>query len=123
LEGESPGHLGPPPGYALATDVFVVLINTEEKPMTRLGLVSITSQFFNPIGFLQPFLLLVKLIVQNVWKDVTSWDEEIGEEERFAMQKWLRSTPYLANIKVPRCYLGLADADQSSFIRFLMRVL
>ena len=96
--------------YNAATDDFVVMAKIEERPMTKRGIVSMTSQFFDPIGFLQPYLLVAKLIVQRVCKDVTSWDDDIGEDNQAAMKDWLSATPCLQNIKLSRCYFGLAEA-------------
>ena len=78
--------------------------------MTKRGIVSKTSQFFDSIGFLQPYLLVAKLIVQRVCKDVTSWDDDISEDNQAAMKDWLSATPCSQNIKLLRCYFGLAEA-------------
>ena len=96
--------------YNPATNDFVVMAKIEERPMIKQGIVSMTSQFFDPIGFLQPYLLVAKLIVQRVCKDVTSWDDDIGEDNQAAMKNWLSATPCLQNIKLPRCCFGLAEA-------------
>ena len=96
--------------YNAATDDFVVMAKIEERPMTKRGIVSMTSQFFDSIGFLQPYLLVAKLIVQRVCKDVTSWDDDIGEDNQAAMKDWLSATPCLQNIRLPLCYFGLAEA-------------
>ena len=63
-----------------------------------------TSQFFDPIGFLQLYLLVAKLIVQRVCQDVTSWDDDISEDNQAALKDWLRATPCLQNMKLLRCY-------------------
>ena len=103
--------------YNAATDDFVVMAKTEERPMTKRGIL-MTSQFFDPIGFLQPYLLVAKLIVQRVCKDVTSWDDDIGEDNQAAMKDWLSTTPCLQNIKLPRCYFGLAEAVSVELHKF-----
>ena len=38
--------------YNAATDDFVAMAKIEERPMTKRGIISMTSQFFDPIGFL-----------------------------------------------------------------------
>ena len=76
----------------------------EKKPVTKRGIVSMTSQF------LQPYLLVAMLIVQRVCKDVTSWDDDIGEDNLAAMKDWFSATSCLQSIKLPRCCFGLAEA-------------
>ena len=42
--------------YNAAPDDLVVKAKIEQRPMTKRGIVSMTSRFFNPIGSLQPYL-------------------------------------------------------------------
>ena len=76
----------------------------EKKTVTKRGIVSMTSQF------LQPYLLVAMLIVQRICKDVTSWDDDIGENNLAAMKDWFSATSCLQSIKLPRCCFGLAEA-------------
>ena len=72
--------------YNAATGDFVAMAKIEERPMTKRGVVLMTSQFFDPIGFLQPYLVVAKLIVQRVRKDVPFWDDDIGDDNQAAMK-------------------------------------
>ena len=96
--------------YNAATDDIAVMAKIEERTMSKQGIVSMIRQFFDQIGFLQLYPLVAKLIVQRVCEDVTSWDDDIGEDNQAALKDWLKATPCLQNIKLPRCYFVLAEA-------------
>ena len=58
-------------------DKLKVKVKVKYKPLTRHGIFSMISQFFDPIGFLQPFILPVKLLVQELCHLNLGWDVEI----------------------------------------------
>ncbi|KAJ8020040.1 hypothetical protein HOLleu_41875 [Holothuria leucospilota] len=53
----------------------------KEKPLTRRGLLSITSSFYDPLGFAAPFILVAKSLLQEVCKRGADWDEPLTDRE------------------------------------------
>ncbi|XP_078698381.1 uncharacterized protein LOC144925948 [Branchiostoma floridae x Branchiostoma belcheri] len=50
-----------------------------EKPVTRRGILSVVSSFYDPLGLVAPALLPPKKILQELCKAKLDWDEEIPE--------------------------------------------
>ena len=62
------------------------------------------SSMFDPLGFVAPFVLSAKIILQRLCKKGLGWDEIIPEEDLFEWQKWLAELPKLERFKVNRCF-------------------
>jgi len=48
--------------WDVETDMFDFAAGVKEKPMTRRGMLSVVSSIFDPLGFLNPFILPAKRI-------------------------------------------------------------
>ena len=85
-------------------DCFQFNISQKDKPRTRRGILSMVFSIFDPLGFVAPFVLSTKVILQRLCKKVLGWDEIIPEEDLFEWQKWLAELPKLERFKVNRCF-------------------
>ena len=61
------------------------------------------SSIYDPLGFICPFTLQGKQILQDLCKQNLGWDEDIPLEERLRWEKWKTEVPYLSNFSVGRC--------------------
>ena len=87
------------------TDEFYFSSIRTDKPATKRGILSVISSLFDPLGFLGPFILPVKILLQELWRQGIGWDEEISEKELEIWQYWLQSLLQLSDIRIPRCYI------------------
>ena len=71
---------------------------------TKRGILSVVSSIYDPLGFLSPFTTTAKMIIQDVWKNNTYWDEPINEEMQKKWQKWQIGLSTLDTFKIERCY-------------------
>ena len=96
-------------------DVFLFSIDLHEslidyiqgsrRPTKRATLRCIMS-FFDPLGLLSPYLIHGKIIMQDLWRAGTDWDEEIGDDLFSKWCEWTKLLSKLNCVKVPRCYFG-----------------
>ena len=63
--------------WCVSTDVFCFNICRKPRPPTRRGVLSATGSVFDPLGFLAPFVLTAKQILQDLCRIKLGWDEEI----------------------------------------------
>ena len=47
--------------------------------MTRRGMFSIVSSIYDPLGFVAPFILKGKIILQLLCQDEIGWDERVDD--------------------------------------------
>ncbi|XP_034095472.1 uncharacterized protein LOC117561915 [Gymnodraco acuticeps] len=76
----------------------------QERPFTRRGILSVVSSVYDPIGFLAPFTLPVKIMLQNLCKMSYSWDEHIPQNYQLQWVGWLEDLRRLSTFSVPRCF-------------------
>ena len=56
------------------------------------------------MGFLIPFILMAKLLLQELWRCGCDWDEVVSDAILSCWKKWLDGAKHIAKIKLPRCY-------------------
>ena len=83
-------------------DVFFYACFPKNCIMTKRGVVSLASSIFDPIGFLTPFTMRAKLIIQFLWKSGLDWDEPLPEEYQEKWQTWLDELKALEALEIPR---------------------
>ena len=88
----------------MTTDCFEITADIDSKPLTRRGMLSMMSQCFDPLGFIQPFVLPAKRILQDLCSSGYSWDDPVTGEPKSRFQKWVSGLPCLNQLSIPRCY-------------------
>ena len=71
---------------------------------TKRSVLSFIARCFDPLGFLSPFIMLAKILFQDIWRLGLKWDDPLPSELNSRFQKWLRGFGVLGTWKVPRCY-------------------
>lgn len=91
--------------WCVTSDDFQFRVVVKEKPMSRRGVLSTVASVFDPLGFVAPFILLGKKILQQMCLERVSWDDPLPDHLLPQWESWLRGLQDLATIKVQRCYL------------------
>ena len=68
---------------------------------TKRRILKLIASNFDPLGIATPAVLLLKLFLQDIWKDGYDWDQPLSLEDR---QDWIRLiSPFdLSGLSVPR---------------------
>ena len=66
--------------WCVKSDSFRLTANISSRPPTRSGILSVASAIFDPLGFLAPFVLTAKEILQDLCRIKLGWDDEIPAE-------------------------------------------
>lgn len=76
---------------------------------TKREVLSILMSVFDPNGHLGHFLLQLKIVLQESWREGQIWDMQISDNQNMRWQHWLKQLPQIENIRIPRCYLRNID--------------
>ncbi|XP_030844258.1 uncharacterized protein LOC105444708 [Strongylocentrotus purpuratus] len=90
--------------WNMETDTFSFKVKPKEVPATRRGILSSMSSLYDPLGFVAPFIVTAKILLQDLCAQGKGWDEEVGQEELQRWEKWLAEIPELTSINIERCY-------------------
>lgn len=89
--------------WYVENDVFKFNITVKCKSHTRRNLLSVVSSIYDPLGFLSPFTLPAKLLLQDLCRIKSGWDEEIPPAEVDKWSKWIKDLDEIQDFKVARC--------------------
>ncbi|XP_044175495.1 uncharacterized protein LOC122958626 [Acropora millepora] len=87
-----------------ASDTFQFKVVPTERPPTKRGILSTVSSLYDPLSFRGPFLLPLKVILQELCRIAVQWDDPMQEPLLTRWNKWVESLSLVANIKIPRCF-------------------
>ncbi|XP_063965022.1 uncharacterized protein LOC135156447 [Lytechinus pictus] len=84
-------------------DCLLYKFRPRDKPPTRRGILSIVSSIYDPLGYIIPFTLRAKIILQELTRLNLGWDEIIPVTEMEKWNEWLIDLPKMADFQVNRC--------------------
>ncbi|XP_062593375.1 uncharacterized protein LOC134254852 [Saccostrea cucullata] len=80
--------------WSLNDDTFRFTIPAEEKPFTRLGILSHVNSLFDPLGFIAPITLSGKILLREVTSTGADLDKPLQSEH---LQKW---TEWISSLQI-----------------------
>jgi hypothetical protein len=70
--------------------------------ITKRKILSISARIFDPIGFLAPTVLLLKIIYQKLWEGDIGWDDDATPEEKNTWSSIMKGLKDLHHLEIPR---------------------
>ena len=69
---------------------------------TKRMLASITAKIFDVSGFISPYVLLAKKLLQETWIRKCEWDRVLPEDLLLSVQNFAKDLRHLKDVKIPR---------------------
>lgn len=91
--------------WNIPTDAFSFNVTINEKAATRRVILSTVASVYDPLGFLAPYILNGKRVLQEMCKRGIGWDEPLPPELKTKWEIWLHDLKNLQNIQIPRCFM------------------
>ncbi|KAL2077938.1 hypothetical protein ACEWY4_025623 [Coilia grayii] len=89
--------------WCVQSDVFKFCISIPERPLTRRGILSTVSSFYDPLGFLAPVIFTAKRILQDLCQRGIGWDDPAPSAVAQEWRDWVEELHLLDNISIRRC--------------------
>lgn len=103
---------------------FKVRLDSEFIP-TKRKLLSESSRVFDPLGWLSPTTISIKILFQNLWLQKLDWDDVLPADESKKWKKLRESLHHLEKCQIPRWLHtqsdvhveihGFCDASQNAY--------
>ena len=81
--------------WCVESDCFRFCITLSDRPCTRRGILSMVSSIYDPLGFLAPFLLEGKKIIQELCQEKADWDNPVPDHMRHRWDNWKAELAHL----------------------------
>lgn len=91
--------------WHVESDTFRFCVCLKDQPATRRGILSTVASLFDPLGFVAPFLLTGKRVLQEMCRHGTGWDDLLPSELQPVWERWKSDLVNLEKITIPRCYV------------------
>ena len=77
---------------------------TSKVPLTKRGMVSVVYSLFDPPGFIAPYIMKAKLLLQTLNRKEIGWDEPVKDAECLQWERWIDDLVKLREVKIDRCF-------------------
>lgn len=84
-------------------DIFTKA-NTYRKRITKRIILKVSPMLYDPLGWLNPFIVKVKLIIQELWERGFEWDEAVPPDIEKKWDQWLQELNNIKDLRIPRRY-------------------
>eukprot|EP00795_Rhopilema_esculentum_P006549 gene6549-12041_t len=98
-------------------DVFTYksVKQAEGTTYTKRFLLKEMATLFDPLGFISPYVIRIKVIMQELWLHGLNWDDELPGNVVTKIKAWFHELEKLPLIQIPRC-LRTTSLVTSQFI-------
>ncbi|GFX94569.1 integrase catalytic domain-containing protein [Trichonephila clavipes] len=103
--------------WDLNEDSFKVRAVLSDQVSTKRQMLSIIAHIFDPLGFVSPSTIILKIILQDLWKAGLDWDDEISSDILNRWNRFQAEISCLKQIKVPRVNFHAGQELVLSLIR------
>lgn len=90
--------------WSIKNDTFSFNISLKDQPSTRRGILSVIASLYDPLGFVAPFTLSVKCILQELCHRGIGWDDLLPDDLKPQWKEWMKGLNELKEVTLPRCY-------------------
>ncbi|XP_067017327.1 uncharacterized protein [Acropora muricata] len=77
------------------------------------------ATIFDPLGFVCPYIVDVKILLQELWMRGYSWDDEVQDEIANKIEGWFEHLRGLAAVKIPRCLRSSEPVKSKRIVTFV----
>lgn len=87
--------------YNKKNDSFSIKVRDPSNVVfTKRGLLSMCASIYDPLGWLLPVVMKLRILIQKLWREKYDWDDEISQDNIALFKKFICNS----NSKVDRKY-------------------
>ena len=87
-----------------------IMLDAEKRKCSKRNVLSIIAGIYDPIGFLSPIIITLKILFQQICAKKGGWDEIINDEVKIEWYTWLKEVKTI-DLRFPRCYFPTCNYD------------
>ncbi|XP_003370011.1 Pao retrotransposon peptidase superfamily [Trichinella spiralis] len=100
----------------------------EKKEYTKREVLSTASRIYDPLGYLTPFIIRAKTLIQELWQRGLHWEDPLPDDLKTTWTRWITEWKKIENVRIPRCLIeipmkniirlelhGFSDASEKAY--------
>jgi hypothetical protein len=87
------------------TDQFIgesTEIVVEDQNITKRFVLKKMAKIYDPLGMMSPYVMQCKMLLQEIWKTGSDWDETLNENLRGHVLDWIKGLRHAGNVQLSR---------------------
>ena len=98
----------------LSIDLNKVVENAKLLPPTKRSVLKVVAQVYDPLGWISPVVITMKILFQKLCMDKEDWDTPLKKEHRELFERCINDSEQVGTISISRCYFqGVAGEVKS----------
>ena len=86
----------------LIIDLSQIIKSSQNLPVTKRTVLKLTAQVYDPLGWISPVLIEMKLLFQKICQTKGDWDEELSLDLKQRYEKWITELKNVGSVRIPR---------------------
>ena len=86
---------------------------------TKRNILRKKATIFDPLGFVCPYVVVVKILLQELWMRGYGCDDKVQDEIANKIKGWFEHLKGLAEVKIPRCLRSLEAVKSKRIVTFV----
>ncbi|XP_068223543.1 uncharacterized protein [Palaemon carinicauda] len=91
--------------WDVITDNLLFQLSSENKPITRRGILSTVNSIYDPLRFLAPIIINGKLLLRKLVSETDDWDQPFSDETATEWISWRNTLQELEKLRILRTYV------------------
>ena len=103
-------------------DVFTLVASpgsSDIQAITKRNVLRKVASIFDPLGFVGPFIIVAKILIQELWSRGYDWDDEIQDDVADKIEAWFEQLQNLDKVKIPRCLRKVERVKSKHIVTFV----
>ena len=86
---------------------------------TKVNFLRKVATIFDPLGSVSPYVIVAKILLQELWMRGYDWDDEVQYEIPNRIGDWFEPLKSLKEVKIPRCLRSSEPFKSRRIVTFL----
>lgn len=86
------------------------MCSSDYKP-TKGEILRTIMRIYDPLGLIAHYLIRGRVVLQEIWRDGTDWDEAISETLRSCWRNFVTQLSNIERLEIPRQYAKVVPKD------------
>ena len=90
--------------WDVLSDTLTFIFQVIDAASSKRGILKVTCSIFDPLGLVVPFILVAKLLLQELWRLSIDWDDMLPPDLLVQWENWKAAAQNITKVRVPRCF-------------------